>query len=183
MSEAVASQERIKISGIRLSRAMTLVRFRGIENEPDPVGYLCRSLAANNISIYFLASAGGDIGLCIDCCVEYGRGDMVEATVLAGRNWGGNCEIVPDAGLLTIYPHRSIVAPIGCLTACLRAAKVTVLAMATSLSAVIAVLPYAEMDAAATAVAAGFDLPENATPLRDDFVVQPTGIDDGDSAA
>jgi hypothetical protein len=178
MSETAALRQKIKLSGIRLSSELTLARFSGIDSSTDPVAYLCQSLASRKVSILFLSSSYQEAGLQIDCCVESGLGGIIEATIQGDRLLNGKSEVVKAVGLLTVYPHRSSFPLIGCLMEKLWTSGVPIFAMTTSIAAVTAVIPYHELDRAAAVVAAGFDLPENHTPLRADFVVQPSTIED-----
>ncbi|MGB5987802.1 MAG: hypothetical protein WBG37_21025 [Desulfobacterales bacterium] len=158
---------KLPIHGLKLSTEQILLQMpAGVDSSSREI-FKRLAAAKINLSCVVLDDAGN--GLAGSCCLDSEDQRQVKE-LLAGVT--GAWELTSAVGTLTVFPHRYRLDLLATALRSLARKEISVLGIASSLSALIFILPYRQLDVAAEAICAVAQLPDNHAPFRPQFRVR-----------
>jgi aspartokinase len=145
------TMERIK--GINVSSELVLVNIVDREDLYISVLPLLRAVKTNRINSPFVSTRSlGPGTVAVSACFEKNDMPIVQGLIRQDDRLAADTDIVHGVGLLTLYPHHSRFRIVGIALAALRDAGLTMYGMSSSISSLIFVLRYSQLQTAVAAL-------------------------------
>ena len=163
--------KKIRINGIKLSAELVQVNLLDRFPPQDYRALFFRLLAQNQINIPFILVTCMGEKIQGSCCVAAEDANRVEKLVAMEPELKENIEFIPAVGALSMFPHHSKLKLLGLFFYLFGEARLSLYGMASSISSLIFITDYPQLDNAVSTLLEYVDLPPNHTPFRQEIHV------------
>jgi hypothetical protein len=159
--------QKFAIGGLKLS--LELIQIQLAPDTPLPVHEVFARLTGQHINMTLLSLDVLDGRISGAFCISAADKIWAEMALLP---IAGFYSMISPVGSLTIFPHQSRMALIGCVLSAMHRVNAPIYAMASSFSALTLITHYHRMDDAVEAILSDVTLPDNHAPFRPEFQVR-----------
>ncbi len=155
----------IAIGGVKVSNKLLLIHQVTPTPENTAIPYISKVLAAGEVNIRIMILVEDGLETRLTCGVDNDGADVAQDAVKMLTRSGARILMVPDVGLISVFPHRERVAVISKGLKALSKSAIRVYASAVSLSAVTFAVDYNKMFEAVARIQEAFDIPHEHEPI------------------
>ena len=163
--------KKIRINGIKLSTELVQVNLLNRSFPQDSRPLFFRLLAQHQINIPFILTSGMGEKIIGSCCVATEDINRIKKVVAGEPKLKENLEFIAGVGTLSIFPHHSNLKLMGLAFYLLDRAHLPMYGMASSISSLIFITDYSQLDKAVSIFLEYMDLPPNHSPFRPEIHV------------
>ena len=150
-----------RIKGINVSSELVLVNIVDRQDLYVSVLPLLRAVKSNQINSPFVSTRiSAPESVSLTACFAKDDMPIVQKLIQRDDRLATGTDIVYGVGLLTVYPHQSRLHIVGTALSALRDAGLAIYGMSSSISSLIFVMQYSQLQAAVAALADRFSLLE-----------------------
>ena len=158
--------KKIRINGIKLSNELVQINLLNGSRAQDFRALFFRLLNQNQINIPFVLVTGMGEKIQSSCCVATEDINRVKKLVAMEPELKENIELFAAVGALTLFPHHSNLKLLGLSFYIIGQARLPLYGMASSISSLIFITDYSQLDNAVSTLLEYVDLPPNHAPFR-----------------
>ena len=156
---------KILIGGLRFSTEQVLASLPGIAPDCHDFISILGRLAEEKINLPFLCLHTVN-DRCAAVCVSRKDFDQFRPAADAEPPFGRRAELIPSTGSLTLFPHQSRLRTLGVMLEIFAENRLSLYSLCSSLSALLINTDFCQLERAAQALQASFQLPDNHAPFR-----------------
>jgi len=161
--------QKLRIGGIKESLAQCKFDLEGPDLSQQSISKISQLLAFHKINIELLVykqcrNGNNKLSICIDQEKSADVTKLLNNEIPLFR--GCDTTIRKDIGIITIFPHRSVLMLLGSTIASLEEQSIPFYGIATSLSAISFIIDYRLVGKAINILQAALQLPENHAPMK-----------------
>jgi aspartokinase len=156
---------KIPVNGLKLSGPFAALWVAAEGLQEPPLGALYRWLTGNRVNIAYMTAGDALSSAPALCCIDRTALAKVTAMLDNDPQFRDRVRLGSDAGLLTLYPHRSSLTVLGSALQQLGEHEICIHGMASSISALSFVVPFEQLERAGDILGQGLQLPESASPM------------------
>jgi aspartokinase len=151
-----------ELKGFTISSELVLINLVDLEDVFVSVLPLLQIIKQNRINIPFFSAACSDTEKpSVSACFAREDEPMVQALIQKEDRLWNRADTIHGVGLLAVYPHRSSLSFLGVSVSALRNAGLPIYGLSSSISSLIFVLPYSQLEQAVDALKNGFSCTGN----------------------
>ena len=167
--------ERTTIGGIKLSAELAQFSLNRTFATPGSFDRILAAIAGRHINIAFLSHTAAQPRATTTFCVTMGHlatvSNIIETAIVAPESF--SC--IPEVGTVTLYPHRHDLRLIARIIGLFHRHGLPLYGICTSISALSINTRYTVLEQTVERLREIVDLPENHSPLRQQFQVRQLG--------
>ncbi len=156
----------MKIEGIKLSEELVLVNFRNLSTSSDCLSRFCQTLVYKQVNLVFLSKTDNDKNSQISLCTAITDQVRVREVVAAEPGMASCAEFVSPVGLVSIFHHQFSLKMLGLVMSIFGRVPLPLYGSASSLSSLIFITDYDQMNRAVEAIREHLDVPSDQIYLR-----------------